>query len=54
MKFAKGMMAGLMVGAGLMLVLGPDKRSSKRQLNRALRSMKQAVEEAGSALGLGV
>ena len=52
MSFLKGMAAGLAVGAGLMLVLGPESRSSKRQLNRAIRAMKNAVEDAGNALGL--
>ena len=52
MKFVKGMAAGLVVGAGLMLVFGPDKRMSKRQLTRAMKSLKCAVEDAGVALGL--
>ena len=52
MKFMKGMAAGMAVGAGLMLVFGPDKRSSRRQFNRAMRAMRGAMEEIGCALGL--
>lgn len=52
MNFVKGMMAGVVVGAGVMLVLGPNKRASMRQLDRAVKKMKCAVEDAGAALGL--
>ena len=52
MKFVKGMAAGMVVGAGLMLAFGPDRRTSRRQFNRAMRSMRGAMEEIGSALGI--
>ena len=52
MSFVKGMCAGLVVGAGLAMAFGPDQRSAKREFHKAMRSMKNAMAEIGSMVGL--
>ena len=52
MKFLKGMGTGLIVGACLGMVLAPEKRNYKKQMNKVLKSVKCAIEDATGVIGL--
>lgn len=51
MNFVKAMSLGLMVGAGVGMVIAPQKKSGKSTVSKALRAMGDLLEDVETALG---
>lgn len=51
MNFVKGISLGLMVGAGVGMMITPSKKSGKSTVSKALRAMGDLLEDVETALG---
>jgi len=51
MNFVKGISLGLMVGAGVGMMMIPTKKSSKNTISKALRAAGDVLEDIEAALG---
>ena len=51
MKFIKGMCAGMIVGAGLGMMMAPEKKQYERKFAKAMKTMKNIVEDIGDEMG---
>ena len=48
--FLRGMGAGLLVGACVGMTVAPDRKSRKRQIGRAVKTVGQIIEDVGAAV----
>lgn len=51
MNFAKGMGLGLMVGAGVSMMMSPPKKHGKTPISKALQAVGDLMEDVETALG---
>jgi len=51
MNFVKGISLGLMVGAGVGMMIVPQKKGGKSTISKALRAMGDLLEDVETALG---
>lgn len=51
MNFVKGMSLGLMVGAGVGMMMTPQKKHGKATISKALQAVGDLMEDVETALG---
>lgn len=52
MNFLKGMGAGLVVGVFLGVTMMPDKKSCKRRVGKAIKTVGEIIEDISDAVGM--